>query len=35
VLRVVQALQASGKKRKSVPIFDWKEGGLELRYEKG
>jgi deoxyhypusine synthase len=32
---VVQALRASGKRRKSVPVFDWKESGLELRYEKG
>lgn len=31
---VVQALRASGKRRKSVPVFDWTEGGLELRYEK-
>ena len=31
---VVQALRASGKKRESVPVFDWKEGRLEVRYEK-
>jgi deoxyhypusine synthase len=30
---VVQALRASGKRRKSVPVFDWREGGLELKYE--
>lgn len=30
---VVQALRASGKRRKSVPVFEWKENGLELRYE--
>ena len=31
---VVQALRASGKRRKSVPVFDWKDVGLELRYER-
>jgi len=31
---VVQALRASGKRRKSVPVLDWKEGGLELKYEQ-
>lgn len=31
---VVQALRDSGKKRKSVPRFDWTEGGLDLRYEQ-
>jgi len=31
---VVQALQASGKKRKSMPVFDWAEGGFKLNYEK-
>jgi len=31
---VVQALWASGKRRKSVLVFDWKEGELGLRSEK-
>lgn len=31
---VVQALQASGMRRKSVPVFDWSGDVLELRYEK-
>jgi deoxyhypusine synthase len=29
---VVQALKASGHKRKSHPVFDWDEAGLTLRY---
>ncbi len=29
---VVQALKASGKKRRSYPVFDWGEAGLTLRY---
>jgi len=29
---VVQALKASGHKRKSYPVFDWGEAGLTLRY---
>jgi len=32
---VVQALRESGHLRGSVPVFDWREEGLELRYEKG
>lgn len=32
---VVQALWASWKRRKSVQVFDWKEGELELKCEKG
>ncbi|MDD4161966.1 MAG: deoxyhypusine synthase [Methanothrix sp.] len=31
---VVQALRESGHQRRSVPVFDWKEEGLKLRYEK-
>ena len=31
---VVQALRASGKSRKSVPVFDWSGEELGLRYEK-
>lgn len=31
---VVQALKASGKKRRSYPVYDWSEGDLRLRYEK-
>lgn len=31
---VVQALRESGCKRKSVPVFDWKEEGLKLDYER-
>lgn len=31
---VVQALRASGKRRKSVPVFDWSGKELELRYER-
>ena len=34
VLVTVQALRASGKRRKWVPVFDWKADGLELRFEK-
>jgi deoxyhypusine synthase len=30
---IVQALQSSGIRRKSHPVFDWGEGGLKLRYE--
>jgi deoxyhypusine synthase len=29
---VVQALQVSGLKRKSHPVYDWGENGLTLRY---
>ncbi len=32
---VVQALRESGHLRKSVPVFDWKEEGLKLRYKVG
>ncbi len=31
---IVQALRASGIKRKSYPVYDWREEGLKLRYEK-
>jgi len=31
---VVQALRESGYPRVSVPVFDWKEEGLKLAYEK-
>ncbi len=31
---VVQALRASGIKRKSYPVYDWSEEGLKMRYEK-
>jgi deoxyhypusine synthase len=31
---VVQALRESGCKRKSVPVFEWKEEGLKLDYER-
>jgi deoxyhypusine synthase len=29
---VVQALQASGHRRKSYPVYSWREGDLELNY---
>jgi len=29
---VVQALQASGHRRKSYPVYNWREGDLELNY---
>jgi deoxyhypusine synthase len=29
---VVQALKASGKKRKSHPVYDWSDAELKLRY---
>jgi deoxyhypusine synthase len=29
---VVQALKASGKKRKSYPVYDWSDAELKLRY---
>jgi deoxyhypusine synthase len=31
---VVQALRASGIKRKSHPVYEWREEGLKLRYER-
>lgn len=31
---VVQALRASGIRRKSYPVYDWREEGLKMRYEK-
>ena len=31
---VVQALRESGCKRKSVPVFQWKEEGLKLEYQR-
>ncbi len=31
---IVQALQSSGVRRKSHPVFGWDEEGLKLRYEK-
>lgn len=31
---VVQALRASGIRRKSYPVYDWSEEGLKMRYEK-
>ena len=30
---VVQALQASGHRRMSHPVYDWSENGLKLSYE--
>ncbi|HPE49969.1 MAG TPA: deoxyhypusine synthase family protein, partial [Methanothrix soehngenii] len=29
---VVQALQASGHRRESYPVYNWREGDLELNY---
>jgi len=31
---VVQALRESGHLRESIPVFDWREDGLDLIYEK-